>query len=87
VLPSLYLEAFGMVVAEALSQGVPAIVSQRAGACSLIEHGTNGYVVDMAEPVQLQRACDALMAPPPHTPCLRPHTAATGRRRWIPHAM
>jgi glycosyltransferase involved in cell wall biosynthesis len=63
VLPSLYLEAFGMVVAEALSQGVPAIVSQRAGACSLIEHGTNGFVVDMAEPLQLQRACDALMDP------------------------
>ena len=48
ILPSIYVEAFGLVVAEALALGVPAIVTNRAGAAAMIEHGVNGFVVDMA---------------------------------------
>jgi glycosyltransferase involved in cell wall biosynthesis len=61
VLPSIYLEAFGLVVAEALSQGVPVIVSNRAGASALVRQGHNGYIVDMGAPQQLLDACAVLM--------------------------
>lgn len=61
ILPSVYLEAFGLVVAEALALGVPVIVSDRVGGCSMVEPGINGFVVDMARPQQMQDSCDALM--------------------------
>jgi glycosyltransferase involved in cell wall biosynthesis len=44
ILPS-RLESFGMVVLEALACGVPAIVSDGAGASELIRTGINGWVV------------------------------------------
>ena len=44
VLPSLWPETFGLTVAEALSQGVPALVSTRAGAAELISPGQNGWL-------------------------------------------
>jgi glycosyltransferase involved in cell wall biosynthesis len=61
ILPSVYLEAFGLVVAEALALGVPVVVSDRAGAASLVEHGVNGFVVDMGQPHQLVDSCAELM--------------------------
>jgi len=61
ILPSVYLEAFGLVVAEALALGVPVVVSDRAGAASLVEPGVNGFVVDMGRPAQLLDSCAALM--------------------------
>jgi glycosyltransferase involved in cell wall biosynthesis len=64
ILPSIYLEAFGLVVAEALSRGIPVIVSDRAGASSLVSSGHNGYVVDMNDPQQLIDACALLMDKP-----------------------
>lgn len=44
VLPSRN-ESFGMVVPEALASGMPAVVSDRAGAADLIAEGENGWVV------------------------------------------
>ncbi|NVO07636.1 MAG: glycosyltransferase family 4 protein [Rhodoferax sp.] len=61
ILPSVYLEAFGLVVAEALALGVPVVVSDRAGAATLVEQGVNGFVVDMAHPLQLLDSCSVLM--------------------------
>jgi glycosyltransferase involved in cell wall biosynthesis len=43
VLPSRW-DGWGLVVNEALSVGVPAIVSDRCGAADLIRNGVNGYV-------------------------------------------
>ena len=43
VLPSRW-DGWGMVVNEALSAGVPVIVSDRCGAADLIQHGVNGFV-------------------------------------------
>jgi glycosyltransferase involved in cell wall biosynthesis len=64
ILPSVYLEAFGLVVAEALALGVPVVVSDRAGAASMVEQGVNGFVVDMGQPRQLLDCCAALMDAP-----------------------
>lgn len=44
VLPSRH-DSFGMVVAEALASGLPAIVSSRVGAKMLINEGLSGWVV------------------------------------------
>ena len=63
VLPSVHLEAFGLVVAEALALGVPVVVSDRAGAASLVEHGVNGFAVNMACPEQMLASCAYLMDP------------------------
>lgn len=61
ILPSICLEAFGLVVPEALALGVPVVVSDRAGAACLVEPGVNGFVVDMGHPRQLLDICTALM--------------------------
>ncbi len=45
VLPTPY-DAFAMVVSEAMACGLPVIVSREAGASELIQHGTNGLVLE-----------------------------------------
>jgi glycosyltransferase involved in cell wall biosynthesis len=44
VLPSLWYETFGLVVAEALALGRPVVVSDRAGAKELVQDGINGLI-------------------------------------------
>ena len=44
VLPSLF-EGFGLVLVEALSQGLPVIASEHTGAPDIIEHGREGFIV------------------------------------------
>lgn len=48
VMPSLS-DGFGMVVTEALSRGVPVIVSDGAGASDLIDPGRNGFVISAGD--------------------------------------
>lgn len=55
ILPSRW-DGWGMVVNEALSVGVPVIVSDRCGAADLIQNGVNGYVF-RAEDVTHLRGC------------------------------
>lgn len=45
VLPTHY-DSFAMVVTEAMASALPAIVSREAGAAELIEHGSNGLVLN-----------------------------------------
>src|SRR5690606_19040625 len=52
LLPSLE-DSFGMVVAEALACGTPALVSDRTGASDLIREGVNGWVVPAGDTEQL----------------------------------
>jgi glycosyltransferase involved in cell wall biosynthesis len=63
VMSSVYLEAFGLVVPEALALGTPAIVSNRAGSAEMIDNGHNGFVVDMDRPDDLLRGFAALSDP------------------------
>lgn len=58
LLPS-YSEPWGAVVNEALAAGVPAMVSDRAGAASLVEHGRNGFVISPDDPA----AAEGLLRP------------------------
>jgi glycosyltransferase involved in cell wall biosynthesis len=63
VLPSLWYETFGLVVAEALAKGVPVIVSDRVGAKALVSHGENGLVYPAGDRAAL-RACLAALGRP-----------------------
>jgi glycosyltransferase involved in cell wall biosynthesis len=60
VFPSLWYETHGLVVSEALSRGVPAIVSRMTGARDLIQDGVNGLVVDPRNKSDLLRCLNVL---------------------------
>jgi len=45
-------EAFGNVTLEAMACGLPCIVADAVGSKSLVEHGKNGYHVDITRPEQ-----------------------------------
>lgn len=49
-------DGFGMVVTESLSRGLPVITTDRAGASSLVKHGTNGFIVPAADSIALANA-------------------------------
>lgn len=49
IVPSLWCETFGFIVAEALSYGVPVLVSQNVGAKDLVDEGKNGQVFQISE--------------------------------------
>jgi len=57
VLPSL-AEGFALVVSEAMSTGLPCVVSDQTGAHEIIRDGENGFVVDAGDAVALR---DVLM--------------------------
>ncbi|MFN2215696.1 MAG: glycosyltransferase family 4 protein [Anaerolineales bacterium] len=42
-------ESFGLVILEAMAAGCPVISSRTTGASSIIEHGRNGYLVDIGD--------------------------------------
>jgi glycosyltransferase involved in cell wall biosynthesis len=52
VLPSV-CDGFGMVVTEAMAQGLPVICSANAGASQLVEEGVNGFIAPAADPGKL----------------------------------
>ena len=49
VLPSLS-DGFGLVVSEAMSQGLAVIVTENTGAADVVDDGINGYVVQIRSP-------------------------------------
>jgi glycosyltransferase involved in cell wall biosynthesis len=61
VLPSL-ADGFGYVVGEAMSCGLPVIVTTATGAADLVEEGVNGFIVPPADPAALADRLDQLAA-------------------------
>lgn len=55
-----WVEAFGMVVVEAMACGVPAIVYDRGGPAEIVESGKTGWVVSCDSVVELQQTTDKL---------------------------
>ena len=53
VFPSLF-EGFGLVITEAMSQGVPVITTDRTAGPDLISHGTDGWIVPAASSVTIK---------------------------------
>lgn len=61
VLPSRW-DGWGVVVNEAFSVGIPAVVSDRCGAADLIENGQNGYVFPSGDPDALRAALRSFLS-------------------------
>lgn len=64
VLPSIYLEVFGLVVAEALSAGRPVLSALCGGPEDQIEDGVNGWLITPNEPAPLSQQIRKLIKYP-----------------------
>jgi len=64
VLPSIYLEVFGLVVLEAFSAGRPVIVTNSGGPEELVREGVDGLIVRRNDPVALAEALMGLASDP-----------------------
>jgi glycosyltransferase involved in cell wall biosynthesis len=60
VLPSTHSESFGLVVLEAMSSGIPAIVSSLPGPSQLIEDGVDGLIAKAGDAEDLRRKIEYL---------------------------
>lgn len=72
--PTIY-DAFGLVVAEAMSHGVPVIVPQTAGIAELLKHDRSGWITTDASPDATTAALRALAG----DPAIRRRLGAAGR--------
>ena len=74
VLPSMAQEAFGLVLLEAFSAGLPVVAFQSGGIPELVEDGANGLVVPQGDEAALYQSMRALML----DPALRARLGAAG---------
>ena len=78
VLPSRW-DGWGMVVNEALSVGVPVIVSDRCGAAELIRNGVNGYIFRSEDVADLRNRLSEFLSRQNDWPNFRANAAVTGK--------
>ena len=78
VLPSIK-EAFGMTILEAMSCGLPVIVSKNAGVSSLIDHGKNGFIC------QNQKDIETILLELKNTPKTRKRIGENARLTAFEH--
>lgn len=63
IFPSLF-EGFGLVITEAMSQGMPVITTDRTAGPDLIEHGRNGWLIQAGSTTAIREAIDHLLHNP-----------------------
>lgn len=63
VFPSLF-DGFGLVISEAMSQGIPVIASDRSAGPGLISHDQNGWLVEAGSIPDLKNAIENLLHKP-----------------------
>ncbi|MDR3456892.1 MAG: glycosyltransferase family 4 protein [Verrucomicrobiae bacterium] len=63
VFPSLF-EGFGLVITEAMSQGLPVITTERTAGPDLIKHGENGWLIKAGSTEDLVQQLEQLVAHP-----------------------
>jgi glycosyltransferase involved in cell wall biosynthesis len=64
VVPSIYLEVFGLVVLEAFSAGRPVIVTKSGGPAELVRDGRDGFIVDRNDSKSLAEAMQKFIDDP-----------------------
>jgi glycosyltransferase involved in cell wall biosynthesis len=79
VLPSRW-DGWGMVVNEALSVGLPVIVSDSCGAADLVTNGVNGFVFRSEDASDLNQCLASFLDRRNDWPLFRLNAAATGKR-------
>jgi glycosyltransferase involved in cell wall biosynthesis len=80
ILPS-YFDSFGMVVAEAMACGLPAIVTERVGAREMIRQDANGLVIPAGDPTALAEALRWFIDHPSLLPAMS-HDARLAAERY-----
>ena len=78
VFPTL-CDGFGMVVVEALANGLPVITTHNAGAADLIVEGKNGFLVPPGDINALAECLEWCIQHPQALLAMRPHALATAR--------
>jgi glycosyltransferase involved in cell wall biosynthesis len=61
VLPS-KSETFGLVILEAWATGTMVLSNRTSGACTLVQHGTNGWLFDLDQPETFHEPLDHALA-------------------------
>jgi len=74
--PSL-CDGFGLVVPEALSQGLPVLTTANAGAAMMIDEGSNGFVVPAADAQSLRARLEWCLRNAAALHAMRPAALAT----------
>jgi glycosyltransferase involved in cell wall biosynthesis len=77
VLPSTHTESFGLVLAESLASGTPAVASDLPGVRSVVDHGETGYLVSPSRDEELVEALRRLLS----DPAARVEFGRAGRRK------
>jgi glycogen synthase len=65
LVPSTWQEPFGLIILEAMSQGVPVVASRVGGIPEIIEDGESGLLVPPGDPLMLAEAIKRLVDEPP----------------------
>lgn len=60
VLPSTYMESFGLAVLEAMASGIPAIVSSLPGPSQLVDEGRDGMIANVGDAQDLKTKIENL---------------------------
>jgi glycosyltransferase involved in cell wall biosynthesis len=81
VVPSLWDEAFGLVVVEAMAAGRPVVVTRAGAMPEIVDHGRCGVVVPKRDPAALVAVLDDLLAAPGYAAEL----GAAAQRRVCEH--
>jgi len=86
VFPSLF-EGFGMVITEAMSQGLPVITTVNTAGGDLIEHGKNGWLVTPGSTDELTSLLQELIENPEQITTAAQEALKTAKKRpWATYA-
>ena len=66
ILPSIYLEVFGLVILEAFSAGRPVIVTKSGGPEEIVRDGVDGIIVERNSAAAIAEAMQRLLRDPGH---------------------
>ncbi|MBX7256428.1 MAG: glycosyltransferase family 4 protein [Candidatus Hydrogenedentes bacterium] len=64
VVPSIWLEAFGLVPAEAMAYGLPVVASRMGALPEIVDHDSTGYLFEPGSPEQLAASIEQLWSDP-----------------------
>lgn len=64
LVPSIWEEPFGLIIVEAMSQGLPVIATKTGGISEIIEDGKNGLLVPVGDSVRMAEAVKKLVDNP-----------------------
>ena len=83
LVPSLWEEPFGLVIAEAMARGLPVIASNVGGPSEIITHGKNGLLVEAGDECALAVAISQLIQDPDKRQRFGEAARATVQERFV----